>query len=72
MDKLKPCPFCGANKYNIYLTFERGYIDDSMVVFCNACKVSVKLEENDQEGNTEETRAKAIEAWNRRAGEQDG
>lgn len=39
--ELKPCPFCGA-PYP-YLTFERGYIDDSAIVFCNACKISVKL-----------------------------
>ena len=64
MDRLKPCPFCGT-PYP-YLTFEPGYIDDSVIVFCNACKISVKLEENDQEGLNEETERKAIEAWNQR------
>lgn len=62
--KLKPCPFCGCSA--IYLTFERGYLDDSAIVFCNGCKVSVKVESNDQEGITAETNQRAIEAWNRR------
>lgn len=64
MDKLKPCPFCGS--LNVYKTFEHGHIDYSAIIFCNACKVSVKLEENDQEGINEITEHKAIEAWNRR------
>lgn len=63
--ELKPCPFCGA-PYP-YITFEHGYIDDSVVVFCNTCKISVKLEENDQEGFNDVTKRKAIDAWNRRA-----
>ena len=63
---VKPCPFCGSDW--IYVTFEHGYIDDSAIVFCNSCKVSVKLEENDQEGFSEETAKKAVEAWNRRTG----
>jgi Lar family restriction alleviation protein len=67
MSELKPCPFCGA-PYP-YITFEHGYIDDSAVVFCNHCKISVKLEENDQEGYNATTKRKAIEAWNRRVGE---
>ena len=65
MSELKPCPFCGT-PYP-YITFEHGYIDDSAVVFCNHCKISVKLEENDQEGYNATTKRKAIEAWNRRA-----
>ena len=69
MSELKPCPFCGT-PYP-YITFEHGYIDDSAVVFCNHCKISVKLEENDQEGYNATTKRKAIEAWNRRAGEVD-
>jgi Lar family restriction alleviation protein len=67
MNELKPCPFCGT-PYP-YITFEHGYIDDSAVVFCNHCKISVKLEENDQEGYNATTKRKAIEAWNRRVGE---
>ncbi|MBQ6240895.1 MAG: Lar family restriction alleviation protein [Firmicutes bacterium] len=65
--KLKPCPFCGCT--DIYITFEHGYLDDSAIVFCNNCKVSVKVEENDQEGFNEKTAKRAVEAWNRRASE---
>lgn len=65
MYKLKPCPFCGSTA--VYKTFERGYLDDSAVIFCNACKVSVKLEDNDQEGYNDETVRRAIKEWNRRA-----
>lgn len=60
-----PCPFCGSD--DIYVTYEHGYLDDSAVVFCNSCKVSVKLEENDQEGINGETMMKAVEAWKRRS-----
>ena len=69
VNELKPCPFCGT-PYP-YITFERGYLDDSAVVFCNACKISVKLEENDQEGFNDATKRKAIDAWNRREGEKE-
>lgn len=62
--ELKPCPFCG-DPYP-YITFEPGYLDDSAIVFCNACKVSVKVESNDQEGFNDKTKIRAIEAWNRR------
>ena len=62
---LKLCPFCGVP--NPYITFENGYLDETAIVFCNACKVSVKLEENEQEGFNDETKRKAIEAWNKRA-----
>lgn len=61
---LKPCPFCGSN--DIYDTFEYGLHDETAIIFCNTCKISVKLEENNEEGNTENTRKKAAEAWNRR------
>lgn len=63
---LKPCPFCGCE--SIYITPEPGYLDDSAVVFCNGCKVIVKLEENDQVGFNDETALRAVEAWNRRPG----
>lgn len=63
-EELKPCPFCGST--DIYPTFEEGCINDSAVVFCNSCKVSVKVESNDQEGYTAETERRALEAWNKR------
>lgn len=62
---LKPCPFCGST--NIYITYEWGRNNDTSVIFCDECKVSVKLEENDNEGCRDETERKAAEAWNRRA-----
>lgn len=62
--RLRPCPFCGSE--DLYVTLEDGYIDSSVVVFCNACKVSVKLEDNDQEGDSADNRIKAVRAWNRR------
>ena len=64
MEKIKPCPFCGSN--NVFVTFEHGYLDDSAIVFCNACKISVKLEDNDQDGFNNITAKRAAEAWNKR------
>lgn len=61
---LKPCPFCGSDV--VYLTFENGYLDNSVIVFCNTCKVSVKHEDNDQEGWNKPAIRKAVGAWNRR------
>ena len=68
-DKLKPCPFCGSDA--LYFVRVRGYLDDTVGIFCNACKHTVMLEENDQEGYTDERMSIAAEAWNRRKGEQD-
>ena len=62
---LKPCPFCGST--NVYITYEWGRNNDTSVIFCDECKVSVKLEENDGEGCNDKTERKAAEAWNRRA-----
>ena len=65
MKELKPCPFCGSE--TIYITTTEGYLDSTTTIFCNSCKTSVILEENDEEGFNEKTQAKAIAAWNRRA-----
>ena len=65
MDELKPCPFCGSEV--IYVTTKEGRMDSTTTIFCNSCKTSVILEENEEEGFSKETKAKAIEAWNRRA-----
>ena len=65
MTKLAPCPFCGSD--DVYLSEVQGYMDSSVVVFCNSCKVSVLHEDNEQEGNGHEYRTRAVEAWNRRA-----
>lgn len=62
--QLKPCPFCGSDV--IYITHRNGYIDTTVIVFCNSCKISVDIEENDQEGWNGETVRRAVKAWNRR------
>ena len=64
----KPCPFCGAGTGNIYIVPVSGYLDESVGIFCNACKQTVVLEENDQEGFTDICKDRAIRAWNRRDG----
>ena len=71
MEKLKPCPFCGMPYTELYwvTTEKRGF--DTLGIFCNNCKQTVTLEENEWEGDTSDTKRKAIKAWNRRAGEQD-
>ena len=53
-DKLKPCPFCGSTE--IY------YSPHMAFVVCKKCRCWGP--------NTCTTAAKAIEAWNRRAGEE--
>lgn len=67
MTELKPCPFCGMPNTELYwvTTEQHGY--DTLGIFCNNCKQTVILEENEWEDDTEETRRKAAEAWNRRA-----
>lgn len=63
--KLKPCPFCGGD--NLYVVNVQGYLDSTVGVFCNWCKVTVIHEDNEQEGDIPDTRRRAIIAWNRRA-----
>lgn len=66
-DKLKPCPFCGCGEGTLYFVTVglQGY--ETLGIFCNGCKQTVTLEENEWEDDTDETRRKAIKAWNRRA-----
>lgn len=63
--ELKPCPFCGSE--NVYLHSKDGYADETTVIFCNACKSTVFIEDNEEEGYDDKTIDRAIEAWNRRA-----
>ena len=66
--KLKPCPFCGTPNTNLYfVTHDEPHGYETLGIFCNACKQTIILEENEWEGNDFITRAKAAEAWNRRA-----
>lgn len=67
--KLKPCPFCGGD--NLYIVNVNGYFDTTVGVFCNWCKVTVLHENNYDEGDTPESRRRAVEAWNRRANDAD-
>ena len=63
---MKPCPFCGSTQ--IYVTHTRYYDnDDTVCVFCNACKQYVVLEANEAEELNGRTKAAAVAAWNTRA-----
>ena len=65
--KLKPCPFCGTPNTNLYfVNVDAPHGFDTVGIFCNSCKQTVILEENEWEGEDSKTREKAIEAWNRR------
>lgn len=66
MGKLKPCPFCGCKVGNLYIVNVEHYGGDTVGIFCNGCKQTVTLEENEWGGDNENSRRKAIEAWNRR------
>lgn len=55
-DKLKPCPFCGGK--NIYMFTD---IMSRWWVFCKDCDV---------QAGRHETKEQAVDAWNRRAGEE--
>lgn len=72
---LKPCPFCGGtslkveSKHNGTHYWTGTY---SATVRCNKCHArggtaSIKVEDTKRGRVDEATRAKAIDAWNRRA-----
>ena len=69
MDELKPCPFCGCQNLYVVTVEMQGY--ETVGIFCNNCKQTVILEDNEWEGINWKSRNKAIEAWNRRRGEED-
>ena len=66
MRELKPCPFCGCGTGNLYVVTIEQHGFDTVGIFCNGCKQTVILEENEWEGDNEQSRKKAINAWNRR------
>lgn len=59
MVELKPCPFCGGKDSGMLTTSYDGYW---FAVFCENCMVQTRKCRQEKE---------AIEAWNRRAGEED-
>jgi len=71
--KLCECPFCGSNDQYILkmkIDYEAPFMsaDDCTVgIFCNTCKQTVILEDNEMEGFNDDTVRRAIAAWNRRA-----
>lgn len=69
MIELKPCPFCGCDNLYIVTVEQRGF--ETVGIFCNACKQTVILEENEWEGMNNKTKVKAIKAWNQRVGEKE-
>ena len=65
-ERLKPCPFCGAPYTCLYWVTTEQFGYDTLGIFCNNCKHTVTLEENEWEGDTAYTKLKAIKAWNKR------
>ena len=84
MNKLKPCPFCGSEakiEQTAYGTTDNASCKLSFAVRCTKCDatapnangyIAIKLSFNGNFNLWHDDRLKAIEAWNRRAGEQDG
>lgn len=71
MNKLKPCPFCGRS-HGLLITSIHHRLDYSTYeqwsVFCDASGDKVGCGAS---CGYHRTKTEAIEAWNRRAGEQD-
>ena len=64
-NELKPCPFCGGKNVS---TFEEQFISLTTrwyVCQCEECGIFSRI---DRGGSTEQ---EAIDAWNRRVGEQE-
>ena len=77
MNDLKPCPFCGSKveleKNPLWYGNGRGYKNCyEFVIRCKKCGCRVDQPKNDSVYRSEEKAKKnAIEAWNRRKGEQE-
>ena len=59
---LKPCPFCGSNRVNA-IEHKFHHLSNSYGVKCFNCKT--------ESYQYFDTKQEAIEAWNRRTGEQE-
>lgn len=62
MSKLKPCPFCG-NEYPTMTHSQTG----GWLIRCPACNISFELDYYSHRGELGKQRY--VEAWNRRAGD---
>ena len=67
MAELKPCPFCGGTRVEVFNQLEEqpemeliGLTKDNWNVVCDDCFAV---------GGTRRTAAEAMEAWNRRVGD---
>ena len=65
MDKLKSCPFCGDKYIQAYMS--NNYYDIGYRIGCNTLGCICLHTKS----NVYKTKEEAIEAWNRRAGEQE-
>ena len=65
-DKLKPCPFCGSKKLGLFQVCSN--ITQFRIV-CKNNKNKTGWGHPHVEGPLAETKAEAIAAWNKRAGE---
>ena len=69
MDELKPCPFCGRKPSKVRQHQLAGFAQIYYSVECKAKNSKCPVRPHTMYFKSEEA---AIEAWNRRAGEQDG
>ncbi len=69
--KLKPCPFCGREATTSVVSCDTalGYCI-KFGVYCPACKIGqyIHIENYDNFEKAEKAMQKAVEAWNRRTG----
>ena len=69
-EKLKPCPFCGGEVYiaQIVPRLYRPLRNHPFSVVCNSCDLYFGFDED--YGGVFETKADAIDAWNKRYGDE--
>jgi len=68
MAELKPCPFCGGvpklETHGFWSDLTKDFTEKTYGLICDSCHTSG--------WQFHETKSKAIEAWNRRAGDGNG